>query len=79
MLRPDRLEPGALLASVDGPFSSDTITFTYDDFRRVSARTVNGSAKTMSTFDARCVAMIRASKPLHVLTRPRSGRNVCSL
>ena len=46
-------EPGAgRLASVDGPFASDTITFSYDELGRVSARSVNGSANTLrSTFD----------------------------
>ena len=47
-------QPGAgRLASVDGPFDSDTITFSYDDLGRVIARSVNGSANTLSnTFDA---------------------------
>ena len=41
------------LASVDGPFSSDTITFSYDDLGRAKSRSVNGSANAMSsTFDA---------------------------
>jgi RHS repeat-associated protein len=41
------------LASVDGPFSSDTITFSYDELGRTSSRSVNGSVNTMSgTFDA---------------------------
>jgi RHS repeat-associated protein len=47
-------QPGAgRLASVNGPFDSDTITFSYDDLGRVSARSVNGGANTLSnTFDA---------------------------
>ena len=47
-------QPGAgRLASVDGPFASDTISFSYDDLGRVSGRSVNGSANAMSsTFDA---------------------------
>ena len=41
------------LASVDGPFPSDTITFTYDDLGRQSSRRINGSVNAMSsTFDA---------------------------
>ena len=41
------------LASVDGPFASDTITFAYDSLGRVNSRSINGSANTMtSTFDA---------------------------
>jgi YD repeat-containing protein len=40
------------LASVDGPFPSDTIIFTYDDLGRANSRSVNGTANTMaSTFD----------------------------
>ena len=47
-------QPGAGRASsIDGPFASDTISFSYDDLGRVSARNVNGGANTMSsTFDA---------------------------
>ncbi|HEY5706535.1 MAG TPA: hypothetical protein VIS96_13265 [Terrimicrobiaceae bacterium] len=44
---------GSQLASVDGPFTNDTITFGYDNLGRVSSRSVNGSANSMtSTFDA---------------------------
>ena len=42
-----------LLASADGPFASDTVTYTYDELGRVVGRQVNGSANTMaSTYDA---------------------------
>ncbi len=44
---------GGQLASVDGPFASDTITFSYDNLGRANSRSVNGSANAMSsTFDA---------------------------
>lgn len=39
------------LASVDGPFSSDTIAYTYDELGRVIARMLNGSG-TEITYDA---------------------------
>ncbi len=47
-------EPGAgRLASVDGPFASDMITFSYDELGPKSRRSVNGSANTLSSaFDA---------------------------
>ncbi|MGC2579249.1 MAG: RHS repeat-associated core domain-containing protein, partial [Terrimicrobiaceae bacterium] len=47
-------QPGAgRLASVDGPFASDTIIFSYDELGRLRERSVNGDANTMSrTFDA---------------------------
>ena len=47
-------EPGAgRLASVDGPFASDTIAFSYDDLGRLRARSVNGDVNTLSrAFDA---------------------------
>ncbi len=46
--------PGAgSLASIDGPFASNTITFSYDDLGRVNGRSINGTANTLSqTFDA---------------------------
>ena len=41
------------LALVDGPFTSDTIAFSYDDLGRAGSRRVNGSVNAMSTtFDA---------------------------
>ena len=47
-------QPGAgRLASVDGPFASDTIAFSYDNLGRTKSRNVNGSANSWSsTFDA---------------------------
>ena len=48
----DRPERGRL-ASVDGPFASDTITFSYENLGRANSRSINGSANAMSsTFDA---------------------------
>jgi YD repeat-containing protein len=38
------------LASVDGPFSNDTITYTYDELGRVVTRTLN-STGTETTYD----------------------------
>lgn len=41
------------VASVDGPLSNDTITYTYDPLGRVTERAINGSANTVTwTFDA---------------------------
>ncbi len=43
---------GAQLASVDGPFTSDAITFSYDNLGRANSRSINGSANAVSsTFD----------------------------
>lgn len=39
------------LASVDGPFSNDLISYTYDDLGRVTTRSVNGVTETR-TFDS---------------------------
>jgi YD repeat-containing protein len=41
------------VASIDGPLSSDTIAYTYDELGRVIQRTINGAANQVdSTFDA---------------------------
>ena len=41
------------VATVDGPLSNDTITYTYDELGRVTERAINGSANTVTwTFDA---------------------------
>jgi YD repeat-containing protein len=41
------------LASVDGPLTDDTITYTYDELGRVTTRAINGSANTVTWgFDA---------------------------
>jgi len=41
------------VASVDGPLSNDTITYTYDELGRVTVRAINGSANTVTwAFDA---------------------------
>ena len=49
--------PGALgagqVASVDGPLTNDTITYTYDQLGRVTVRAINGAANTVTwVFDA---------------------------
>jgi RHS repeat-associated protein len=45
--------PGALsVASIDGPLTSDTITFAYDDLGRATSRLVNGFGISARTFDA---------------------------
>jgi YD repeat-containing protein len=46
--------PGAgQLASVDGPLTDDTITYSYDELGRVTNRAINGSANTVTwAFDA---------------------------
>lgn len=49
--------PGVLgagqVASVDGPLTNDTITYTYDELGRVTVRAINGSANTVTWgFDA---------------------------
>ena len=49
--------PGMLgagqVATVDGPFTDDTIAYTYDQLGRVTERTINGAANTVTwTFDA---------------------------
>jgi len=41
------------VASVDGPLTDDTITYTYDQLGRVVTRAINGAANTVTwTFDA---------------------------
>ena len=40
---------GAQLASVDGPFTSDAITFSYDNLGRANSRSINGSANAVSS------------------------------
>jgi len=41
------------LASVDGPFANDTITFAYDQLGRVTTRAINGTANSETwTFDS---------------------------
>jgi hypothetical protein len=41
------------VASVDGPLTDDTITYTYDELGRVTVRAINGSANTVTwAFDA---------------------------
>jgi RHS repeat-associated protein len=41
------------LASEDGPLSSDTVTYTYDELGRAAGRQVNGAANTLSyTYDS---------------------------
>jgi RHS repeat-associated protein len=41
------------LASVDGPLTDDTITYSYDELGRASTRAINGSANIVTqTFDA---------------------------
>jgi len=41
------------VASVDGPLSNDTITYTYDELGRVTVRAINGTANTVTwAFDA---------------------------
>lgn len=41
------------MASVDGPLTDDTITYTYDQLGRVTVRAINGSANTVTwAFDA---------------------------
>ena len=49
--------PGVLgagqVASVDGPLTNDTITYTYDQLARVTVRAINGAANTATwVFDA---------------------------
>ena len=49
--------PGVLgagqVASVDGPLTNDTITYTYDQLARVTVRAINGAANTVTwAFDA---------------------------
>ena len=49
--------PGVLgagqVASVDGPLTNDTITYTYDQLGRVTVRAINGAANTVTwAFDA---------------------------
>jgi RHS repeat-associated protein len=39
------------LASVDGPLTNDTITYTYDDLERIATRQINGVGVT-TTYDA---------------------------
>jgi RHS repeat-associated protein len=38
------------LASIDGPIGNDIITFNYDEFGRVTSRSINGTANTSSWF-----------------------------
>ena len=41
------------LASIDGPLSNDTITFSYDQLGRVTNRSINGTANAANwTFDS---------------------------
>jgi RHS repeat-associated protein len=41
------------VASVDGPLTDDTITYTYDELGRVTTRAINGTAnQTTQTYDA---------------------------
>jgi RHS repeat-associated protein len=41
------------LASLDGPLTNDTITYTYDELGRVTSRAINGTANSVSwTFDS---------------------------
>ena len=49
--------PGVLgagqVASVDGPLTNDTLTYTYDQLARVTVRAINGAANTVTwAFDA---------------------------
>jgi len=41
------------LASIDGPLSNDTISYTYDELARLASRSINGTANTVSmTYDS---------------------------
>ena len=43
---------GAQIASIDGPLTNDTITYSYDQLGRAITRAINGSANTVTwTFD----------------------------
>jgi len=44
---------GGRLASVDGPLTNDTITYSYDEYGRVTNRSINGAANSTTTvYDA---------------------------
>lgn len=60
------------VASVDGPLTDDTITYTYDELGRVTSRAINGVAASQ-TYDALGRTTAETKRPRDVHARVRRG------
>ena len=61
------------VASVDGPLTDDTITYTYDELGRVLSRAINGVAASQSSSSARTTSITSSARPAPAADRARAS------